>query len=269
MGPTARSPSPTRARTVGDDTINAAITVDGARQTATAAKKWETGTTPTPSLGLDPPTDTNPVGTQHTVTATVASSGSPLSGVVVSWSVTGANAGATGTCLPASCATGADGKVAFTYTGATAGDDTINASITVSGTLVTATAAKKWESGPPPSECDVEGKGMIQTGKAFGKVDFRVDVTETGGSLFLQTTAHRNRFHLTSVERCSQDGDTVSFNGSGTWNGAAATYEVTFVDKGFPGRNDTINIVIRSGGSTVFDVGTKLLENGNITVSEV
>jgi hypothetical protein len=98
-----------------------------------------------PNLSLTPPTATNPVGTSHTVTATVTNpDGSPAAGVHVDFVVTGANAGATGVCNPASCNTNAAGQVTFTYTGTNPGDDTINASITVSGSTQTATAAKTW-----------------------------------------------------------------------------------------------------------------------------
>ena len=128
----------------GDDTINASITVDGSRQTATASKTW-TAVEGVPSMTLGPATATNPVGTEHTVTATVSDSAdAPLAGVLVSFAVTGANAGATGTCAPADCKTGADGKVSFTYTGANDGDDTITASATADETTLTKTASKTW-----------------------------------------------------------------------------------------------------------------------------
>jgi uncharacterized repeat protein (TIGR01451 family) len=101
--------------------------------------------TTAPNLALTPATATNPVGTSHTVTATVTSTdGTPRPGVLVDFAVTGANAGASGTCVPADCKTDASGKVAFTYTGASAGTDTINAAITVDGSRQTATAEKIW-----------------------------------------------------------------------------------------------------------------------------
>lgn len=94
---------------------------------------------------LDPPTDTNPVGTPHTVTATVSKDGVPQVGVLVTFTVSGANAGATGTCVPADCRTDADGKVSFTYTGTNAGNDTITASfVDAQGQTVTGTAGKLW-----------------------------------------------------------------------------------------------------------------------------
>lgn len=102
--------------------------------------------TSAPNLTLTPATATNPTGTTHTVTATVTNSdGTPRPGVLVDFAVTGANAGASGTCVPADCKTDATGKVTFTYTGTSAGTDTINAAITVDGSRQTATATKTWE----------------------------------------------------------------------------------------------------------------------------
>ena len=96
------------------------------------------------------PTAANPVGTSHTVTATVTNpDDSPRCGVTVAFVVTGANSGATGTAYPRPASPAADGKVEFTYTGANAGDDTINASITVDGSTQTATAARPGSSRPP------------------------------------------------------------------------------------------------------------------------
>jgi hypothetical protein len=94
---------------------------------------------------LDPPSATNPVGTTHTVTATVSKQGVAQAGVLVTWTVSGANAGATGTCVPADCRTDANGHVSFTYTGTNAGTDTITASfVDAQGQTVTGTASKLW-----------------------------------------------------------------------------------------------------------------------------
>ena len=75
------------------------------------------------TLTLSPPTDTNPVGTSHTVTATVRDqSADPMSGVVVRFTVSGA-ATASG-----SCTTTSSGQCTFTYPGPTTpGTDAINA----------------------------------------------------------------------------------------------------------------------------------------------
>jgi hypothetical protein len=98
------------------------------------------------SITLTPLDDTNPVGTDHTVTAHVTDASGPLANQVVTFSVTGVNAGATGTCVPVSCATNASGDVTFTYNGANGvGDDTIKASFTdASSSLQSATAQKHW-----------------------------------------------------------------------------------------------------------------------------
>ncbi len=64
-----------------------------------------------PNLSLDPPTAINPVGTTHTVTAKVTNADTtPRAGVIVSFLVTGANAGAAGTCVPATARPTARGR---------------------------------------------------------------------------------------------------------------------------------------------------------------
>jgi hypothetical protein len=74
------------------------------------------------TLTLTPATDTNPVGTQHTVTATVRDvGGNPVPGVIVRFSVTGANTAS------GSATTNASGQATFTYTGNNAGVDAIHA----------------------------------------------------------------------------------------------------------------------------------------------
>ena len=98
------------------------------------------------SISLTPLDDTNPTGTDHTVTAHVSSGTTPLVGQVVTFTVTGQNAGAVGTCIPASCKSDASGNVSFTYHDSNgAGDDTIKASfIDANGSLQSATAQKHW-----------------------------------------------------------------------------------------------------------------------------
>ena len=99
-------------------------------------------------ISVSPLDDTNPVGTSHTVTANVhAAGGAPVvAGQLVDFTVTGQNAGASGTCVPADCKSDVNGNVAFTYSdGNGAGDDTIKASFTdTAGSLQTATAQKHW-----------------------------------------------------------------------------------------------------------------------------
>jgi hypothetical protein len=83
---------------------------------------------PVVGIKLDPMTDENVVGEDHTVTATLTNEDNiPQGGILVTFSViSGPNAGATGTCSPnADCTTDANGEVSFTYTGTTVGQDKI------------------------------------------------------------------------------------------------------------------------------------------------
>jgi hypothetical protein len=120
-----------------------------------------------PDLSLAPAAGTDPAGGTHTVTATVTKGvgGPPISGTLVSFAITGQNAGVKGTCIPAACTTNASGKVSFTYpdTGG-AGKDTINASATISGSVEHATASETWTGTPPPHL----GNGMMLLGADGG-----------------------------------------------------------------------------------------------------
>lgn len=77
-------------------------------------------------INLAPATATAPVGTSHTVTATVTSGGSPVTGQLVNFGViAGPHTGTSGTGT-----TAANGMVSFSYTGTSAGIDDIRASFT-------------------------------------------------------------------------------------------------------------------------------------------
>jgi hypothetical protein len=105
-------------------------------------------------ITLAPGSASNPVGTTHTVTATLKDQlGTAQPGVLVTFSVeTGPNAAATGTCNPATCLSDSNGQVTFTYTGSGGpGTDEIIACFT-SGTPPTEqcsqTVTKEWTTGP-------------------------------------------------------------------------------------------------------------------------
>jgi hypothetical protein len=128
------------------------------------------------SISVTPLDATNPVGTDHTVTAHVTSGGAPLAGQVVTFTVTGVNADATGTCAPAGCMTDSNGDVSFTYTDVNgAGDDTIKASFTdATGSLQAATAQKHWiinTNKPPVAKC----KDMTVSAGTDCKADASID----------------------------------------------------------------------------------------------
>ena len=107
------------------------------------------------TVGLSPATATNPVGTDHTVTAFAqAASGAPVAGVTINFTVlTGPNAGKTGVGT-----TGADGKTTFTYhDDGGAGTDTIQASIVSGGSTFNSNIVVKiWG-----LACDVNNDGKV------------------------------------------------------------------------------------------------------------
>jgi len=114
---------------------------------------------------LSPSSATNPVGSMHTLTATVQDqAGHPVSGVTVTFTVTsGPNAGVTGTGV-----TGADGKATFSYSSSTAGTDHIVASFhDATGALHTSNeVTKTWEgsSDTTPPFCDRWSSGKDRSG---------------------------------------------------------------------------------------------------------
>jgi hypothetical protein len=128
---------------VGTDTIVGSITLEGeveggvrpatsTLERATASQEWLS------RLTLEPPTGSDESGVthQHTVTAKVKDEETPITGAVVSFNVSGTNAGVTGTCTTGGgeadpeCKTDEKGEVRFTYNDVNgAGQDTINASV--------------------------------------------------------------------------------------------------------------------------------------------
>lgn len=108
-------------------------------------------------LALSPATATNPVGTSHTVTATVTdAAGQPVPDVVVRFSVTGAHT------VNGSCTTGPNGQCSFSYTGTQAGSDVISAYADGDNDSVqdadepTGSATKTWVAAPPACPDDDE-----------------------------------------------------------------------------------------------------------------
>ena len=104
---------------------------------------------PVVGIALTPQNDTNEVGEDHAVTATLTDLlGNPQSGILVTFSViSGPNAGTTGTCSPTDCKTDANGEVSFTYTGAGGvGTDQIEACFNdIAGNLICSQiVTKEW-----------------------------------------------------------------------------------------------------------------------------
>jgi streptogramin lyase len=108
-------------------------------------------TAPPTKLTLTPATASNPAGGAHTVTATVSRNGTPVPGITVSFTVSGANTAS------GSCVTDTSGECAFTYSASNAGTDTITATASVDEFELAATASKTWEAIGPPSEAKTIG----------------------------------------------------------------------------------------------------------------
>ena len=126
------------------------------------------------SVALSPKTATNPVGTQHCVTATVTDqNGAPLKDVRVDFTVTGPNA------TSGFAFTNASGQAQFCYTGTNAGTDNIKAEV---GTL-SDTATKTWTSTPPSDttkpSCALSASGTDANGKKYIEITTR----DTGSGL--------------------------------------------------------------------------------------
>jgi len=149
-------------------------------------------------LTLEPKTDENPVGSQHTVTATLEDgAGNPIAGATILFSVSGAHTTA------GAAVTDANGQAQFTYAGTNLGDDTITACYDANNNAICdpnelkATATKTWVVGPPatldldpPTDTNTAGDQHCVTATvkdAFGNptpgipVNFTVSGANTNG----------------------------------------------------------------------------------------
>jgi hypothetical protein len=122
------------------------------------------GVTVISDIDLDPDTAINPIGTMHTVTATVEEDGTPVVGVMVHFEViAGPNTGVMG-----SDTTDAAGQATFTWSSAVAGVDTVQATFTDSAgrTQRSDRVTKEWI-GLPPLTCDAGSDSSVNEASAF------------------------------------------------------------------------------------------------------
>jgi hypothetical protein len=138
-------------------------------------------------IALNPPSATNPVGTSHTVTASVKDqAGTPQPGVPVTFEITsGPNAGGTGTCSPANCQTPANGEVTFTYsdTGG-AGTDNLRACFTRNSQQVcSATVTKTWQAASGDTTAPTCRVTAVRRGGPNGHDEQDVTVTDAGSGI--------------------------------------------------------------------------------------
>jgi hypothetical protein len=169
---------------------------------------------------LQPPSDTNPVGTTHTVTATAYRAGQPSSGVRIDFTVTG-SVDKTG-----SCTTDQTGTCAFTYEGPQfPGADVIRACPTdpIPGSTC-GTATKVWIL-PASTPGQVTGGGGILHGTTINGVTFGFNAQRTpNGTLHGQGNAidHRAnvRIKILTVETLVVVGTHATFFGDAEYEDA-------------------------------------------------
>jgi hypothetical protein len=139
-----------RIEDLGDSILDSAVFLDKLRFVFTGGNCTPGAQPVAPVLTLTPEDADNPIGTSHTVTATVLTGPFPVDGESVVFTVTGANP------TSGSAMTNSAGVATFTYTGTLPGNDTITAFLDLDGDGVqdpdeTAmdTATKEWINLPP------------------------------------------------------------------------------------------------------------------------
>lgn len=215
-------------------------------------------------LTVSPVTATNPVGSSHTVTATVATATAPVAGVTVHFTVTGADN------LSGACTSGADGQCNFTYQGpALPGADLIQAYADSNGNGVQ-------DPGEPTASATKAFVLPLSTGgEAHG--GGRVDMPGVGRIAF--------EFHAKSKDLAHAKCTVVSANvkvecldatalvitpthatifGSATVNGVATNYRIDADDLSEPGAGrDTFKIQTDSGF-----VAGGTIASGNVQIKQ-
>jgi len=159
----------------GADTIIATGLVAGVSFSCEATKLWVEPPPLQVNCGLAPASDTNQVGTAHSVVSTVTTNSNPAPGVTVHFEVvSGPNAGAT-----ASTLTDGGGQATFMYnSNGTPGTDTVMTTGIVSGVSFSCSATKVWVAGP----C-ADLSGTLSKVKAKCKVKNDVQTCKLSGSL--------------------------------------------------------------------------------------
>jgi hypothetical protein len=224
---------------------------------------------PTPTAAvvvLTPAADVNPVGTQHTVTATAmtATSG-PAEGVMIRFSVLGAS-DAQGTCT-----TDAQGQCTFTYTGPELpGADLVTgcADNDQSGTIDVGEpcgeATKIWML-PATTPGQVTGGGWITVDGNRVSFGFNAQSDKAGGAAKGNCNvidhATRTQIKCRTVDSLLVTPTHATFFGRATVAGAETNYRIDVDDLGEPGLTDTFKIQTDNGYTAA---GT--LRGGNIQI---
>jgi hypothetical protein len=248
-------------------------TQDAGEPSGAATKTWVAGAPAT--LTLTPPTATNPVNTQHCVTATVKDAfGNPRPGVTVRFKSTG-SATASGFAT-----TNANGQATFCYTGpALPGADAITAYVDTNSNNTqdagepSGAATKTWVLPVTTPLCTITitngGRITANNGDraSFGgnaKADAK---GKTSGQQQYQDhgPAQKMNVHSINVLAIVCQGTTqASIYGQATINGSGSFfYRINVQDLGEPGvGKDTYGILLQNG----YNSGEHKLEGGNVQI---
>ena len=258
----------------GTDTISAFADTnrngvkDAGEPSDTATKLWTAGAPAT--LTLTPSSDTNTVGAEHCVTATVVDSfHNPTPGITVRFAVSGSvTTSGTGT-----APTDANGRATFCYTGpALPGSDVITAYADTNNNGVqdpgepSGRATKEWVLAQSTPGCKVTGGGRI-TAANGDKATFGGNASASGtpsGNQEYQDhgPAADLNVHSTAVLAVVCSGNTASVFGTATIDGSGSfTYRIDLTDVTEPGADaDKYRIRLSTG----YDSGERTLTGGNI-----
>jgi Big-like domain-containing protein len=224
--------------------MNAFNTVEGTSGIS-MQQGFVSGGPPGETITVSPVTAVNPLGTTHTVTATVRdATGQPVQGQPVLWTVTGSSG------QGSQCITDANGQCNFTYTGPdrpgadeiTACADT-NANGTADATDPCAVASKAWSpsAGTPGG---AHGGGYIRDeGVSFG---FSTQAQDPTGPFrgHCSVIDHIAKIHVKCLDVTSQvlTPGHVTFFGSAEQDGVATNYRIDAADLSDFGEPDTFTI---------------------------
>ncbi len=251
------------------DSNNSGAT-EAAEPCGAATKTWVA--LPPASVTLSPAASVNPVGTQHTVTASVTNAtGGAVSDASVLFTVRGSST------TSGSCSTNAAGQCDFTYTGPVlsgadvivACADTDNDGIAEIGEPC-GEAIKAWIL-PASTPGQVTGGGYILDPADGEKVSFGFNAKGDskgikGNCTVVDAGPARNvKIKCLTVTSLVQTGTHATFFGQAEINGVITDYRIDVDDIGEPGKGrDTFTIVTGSGYSAA-----GVLDGGNIQVHRV
>lgn len=164
------------------------------------------GVTVISDIDLDPDSATNPVGTPHTLTATVAEDGTPIAGTEVTFKVVdGPNTGAAGTGV-----TDSDGKATWSYSSTVAGVDTIEATYvdSLGRTQRSDRVTKEWI-GVPPIACNAGSDFPVNEATGFS-----LDGSASSGGVAPLSYSWTNSLPLTGADTAMPTGTTPAVSGN-------------------------------------------------------